>query len=71
MKILSRYLATNIIITILLVILVLIGVELLIAFSTEFADIGTGNYDLLHAVIYVFMLLPTAIYQFFQFLSES
>ena len=65
MKILARYLATNIITTILMVILVLIGVEILIQLSQEFPDIGSGNYNLFHAVVYVFMLLPIAIYQFF------
>ena len=65
MKILNRYISINIISAILLVVLVLISLEVFISFSGEFASMGTGNYGLPQAILYVLMTLPAGIYQFF------
>lgn len=64
MKILRRYISTNIISIIVLIIFVLLSVEIFIIFSQELSDIGTGNYNIPHATLYVLMLLPAGIYQF-------
>jgi len=65
MKILSRYIGSTVIISILMVILVLISLEIFIEFTGEFSDMGTGNYGLLQVLICVFMHLPGDIYRFF------
>lgn len=65
MKILSRYIGSTVIISILMVILVLISLEIFIEFTSEFSDMGTGNYGLLQVLMCVFMHLPGDIYRFF------
>jgi lipopolysaccharide export system permease protein len=65
MKILHRYLITHIIATILLIMLVLVSIEMIVEFTKEVSDIGIGNYHLPQAFIYVVMILPLDIYQFF------
>ncbi|MCK4608570.1 MAG: LptF/LptG family permease, partial [Gammaproteobacteria bacterium] len=65
MKLLRRYIGTTVIGTILMVVLVIISLEMFINFTSEFSDMGTGNYGLMRVIIYVFMCLPGAIYQFF------
>lgn len=65
MKILDRYIERTVIYTVLLVVLVLLGLELFVEFTREYADIGTGNYTFLHALVYIPMMLPLDTYQFF------
>lgn len=65
MKVLHLYIGISVIKTVLTVILALIGLEIFIEFSKEVSDIGNGNYNFWHAFIYILMLLPTDIYQFF------
>ena len=65
MKILTRYLSINVIGAILIVLLVLTSLLIFVDFSQELSDLGTGNYDVLHASLYVLMTLPAGIYQFF------
>lgn len=64
MRILRRYISKNILSAIALVSLVLISLMLFVMLSAEFSDIGTGNYDTMHALTYVIMNLPANIYQF-------
>lgn len=65
MKILSKYVGATIIKTISIVILALLSLQIFIEFSATIADVGNGNYGIMHALIYTLMLLPTDIYQFF------
>ena len=65
MKILSRYLISTVIQDTLLVLLVLLGLQLFIQLVSELQDIGTRNYGLWQALVYVPLLLPDKLYQFF------
>ena len=61
----SRYLASNIVNAILLVLLVFLSLFIFIGLTKEFSDIGTCNYGFLNAFLYVLMQLPSTVYQFF------
>jgi lipopolysaccharide export system permease protein len=65
MKILTKYLGSTVVNYILLVMLLLLGVQTFIEFTKEFPNIGTGSYVLSKVLIYVPMMLPSGIYQFF------
>lgn len=65
MKIVNRYISANIISTTLITCLVLLALAVFMLFAGEFSDVGTGNYDILHATWYVLLLLPNYIYQLF------
>src|SRR3990167_4687202 len=65
MKILSQYIVKDIVIMTGIVLLALIGVQLFIQFAAELQDIGTNHYVLLQAIIYVPLLLPGRLYEFF------
>jgi lipopolysaccharide export system permease protein len=65
MKIIPRYISTNIISTILITSLVLLALAIFILFAGEFPDIGTGNYNFLQVSLYVLLLLPSYICQLF------
>ena len=65
MKILSQYIVKDIVIMTGIVLLALIGVQLFIQFAAELQDIGTNHYGLLQAIIYVPLLLPGRLYEFF------
>ena len=65
MKIYQRYIGSTLLHTILLVLLVLTGLELLISFIGELNDIGTGDYNLLQAVEYVLLDMPRHVYMLF------
>lgn len=65
MKIADRYIATTVINTTLICLLMLIGITIFISFIQEMSDLGTGNYNFLAATFYVFLELPNQIYTFF------
>lgn len=65
MRILTKYLAKTVITYILLVVLLLLGIQTFIEFTREFPDMGTGYYGILQVLMYVPMMLPSDIYQFF------
>lgn len=65
MKLLDRYIGINVIVATFLALLVLIGMQSFISFVAELHTIGTRNYGLAQAFIYVPMLLPSYAYQFF------
>jgi lipopolysaccharide export system permease protein len=65
MKILTKYLSLTIINYVTLVILFLFGLQIFIEFIHEFPNLGIGNYGLYQILIYVFLMLPYDIYQFF------
>ena len=65
MLLLNRYISKNVISATLLALLILLGVQTFIDFLGELRDIGTKNYDLIHAILFVPTLLPSDVYQFF------
>ncbi len=65
MKLLERYLIRTIIETTLVVILILAGLQIFIAFVGELNDIGNGDYNVWQAAVYVLLGLPANIYSFF------
>jgi lipopolysaccharide export system permease protein len=65
MKIFERYIVGTIISATLVTILALLGMQLFIELVAELQDIGTRDYTLWQAILYVPLLLPTDLYQFF------
>jgi lipopolysaccharide export system permease protein len=65
MKIFERYIASTIIAATLVTIVALLGMQLFIELVAELQDIGTRDYTLWQALLYVPLLLPTDVYQFF------
>jgi lipopolysaccharide export system permease protein len=64
-RILRRHIGLTIILATLFVLLVLIGLQIFITFFAELDDIGRGNYNLWQAFIYIFLTLPSNVYEFF------
>lgn len=65
MKLIPRYISITVIGTILLILLILMGLELLISFIGELSSIGTGNYGLLQALRFILLDMPHQLYNFF------
>ncbi len=65
MKIVDRYIAKTILLSTSLVVLVLLGIQIFINLVGQMQDIGTNNYGLLQALLYVPMSLPSDLYQLF------
>ncbi|MCL5260143.1 MAG: LPS export ABC transporter permease LptG [Gammaproteobacteria bacterium] len=65
MKIFEKYLGKTVITYVFIVALVLLAVRAFIEFSNEFPDIGSGNYGILQVFLYVPMMLPLDVYEFF------
>lgn len=64
-KILYRYVAKSIAITTGLALAVVLGMDFFIKLINEFNDIGTGNYHLLEAFIFVTLTMPSELYNLF------
>jgi Predicted permeases len=69
MKILQRYLTRTLLETTGLVMLIVLGLALFIAFLSELRDIGHGSYSIFSALIYVLLDLPTQLYRLFPMLG--
>lgn len=65
MKRLDIYIAKIVWLSIFLVMLVLIGLQIFILFIGELSDLGRGQYGILQACLYIFIMLPAQIYLFF------
>lgn len=65
MRIIDRYIATTIIHTTAIVLLMLVGITIFITFIQEMNDIGTGSYTFFAAFFYVLLALPNQVYSFF------
>lgn len=65
MKIITRYIATSVILSTCTVVLTLIGIESFIEFINQLTDIGKQDYTLLVAFQYVLMQLPSIVYKMF------
>lgn len=64
-KIVDWYLARTLLGTTFLSLSVLVGLSSLISFIEQLKKVGTGNYDLTVAAVYVFLSMPREIEQFF------
>lgn len=65
MNIIDRYIGRAILEASLIALLVLLGMQSFIEFIGELSDIGTHNYGVLQALMYVPLQLPGDLYQFF------
>ncbi len=65
MNILNRYIGTTVIGATALVMLILIGLQAFIEFINELHSVGSGNYGVLQAFVYVPLLLPHDLYGLF------
>lgn len=65
MKISTRYIATSILLSTLVVLLVLFGVSIFIEMANELRSIGKGDYNITHALYYVLLIVPADVYSFF------
>lgn len=69
MKLLRRYLATHVLLSIAIVTLALTGLQIFILFVNQLQDIGKGGYDFFVAMKVVGFQLPYQIYLFFPIAS--
>ncbi|MDF1795845.1 MAG: LPS export ABC transporter permease LptG [Coxiellaceae bacterium] len=65
MRILDNYIARVVISSTCMVVLILLGVESFVQFIGELGDIGSQNYGMFQALMYVPMTLPADLYQLF------
>lgn len=65
MKLLNWYICRTLLGTTLIVLIALMSMDFFIQLLNELDDIGRGNYGILQAIIYVFMILPKDVYQLF------
>lgn len=65
MRILNRYLAQHIMASTAIVVLILMAVEGLLEFINQLSDIGTANYGIVDALVFVSKQLPADLYQLF------
>jgi lipopolysaccharide export system permease protein len=69
MKIITKYLGITIATYISLVVLLLLGLQLFIEVTREFHYVGMGYYGIWQLLAYVFLMLPSDVYQFFPMAS--
>lgn len=65
MRILSRYIYSHVIMSTLMVVFVLVGIESFMEFVGQLSDIGVGNYGVWEALMVVPLQLPSNLYQLF------
>ncbi|MDE2234725.1 MAG: LPS export ABC transporter permease LptG [Gammaproteobacteria bacterium] len=65
MRVIDRYIATQVVINTLLVLLVLTALASLITFVGEFGHVGQGKYTLLDAATYTLLYVPSTAYSMF------
>lgn len=65
MRILDCYIGMQVIGSIIMVVVVLLGIESFMEFVSQLSDIGVGHYGILKAFIYVPLQLPTDLYALF------
>ncbi|MCI0505913.1 MAG: LPS export ABC transporter permease LptG [Gammaproteobacteria bacterium] len=63
MQILNRYIAKNILISVLIVMTVMLSLFVFFTFLEELKDVGKGRYDTVKALTFVLMTLPNMAYQ--------
>jgi lipopolysaccharide export system permease protein len=67
-KIIQRYIAKNVLMSTISVFIVVLALSFIIGLLKELHDIGVGDYGFGHAILYVLLLLPHTLYQFFPLL---
>lgn len=67
-KLLERYIAKTVVTSTLMVLLVVTVLSFTIALLAELHEVGTGDYHFKDALMYVLLLLPHYVYQFFPML---
>lgn len=65
MRILSQYIVKTLLFTTSIVVVAFLSLDFFIQLITELGDIGSGNYTLLTAMEYVFLVLPNDLYTLF------
>ncbi|MEJ2061401.1 MAG: LPS export ABC transporter permease LptG [Gammaproteobacteria bacterium] len=65
MKILDRYLARTITVGTLVALFMLVSLDAMFALVNQIGDIGKGNYDWLHAILFVALGMPRRMYELF------
>lgn len=65
MKILDRYIGTQVIITIAIVTFALLGVDIFFYFVNELRSVGKGDYTLMVAISYILLIIPRKLYIIF------
>jgi len=65
MRILYRHINYYILHSVMIVFFVLLGIQSFVVFAEQLKDIGKGNFDLLHVMLMVPLMLPSEVYQFF------
>lgn len=65
MSILNRYLAKTLILTTLLAVTMILGMDFFIRLMGEFNDLGEGSYTLSQALLYVALSMPSELYNMF------
>lgn len=65
MNLIDRYLAKTILASIGLITLMLAGLQLFILFVNQLAEIGRGDYHVMHAAFFVLLQIPYQVYLFF------
>lgn len=65
MKLLNKYIIKHVIGATVIVALIFVGINFFIDFAAELSDIGTRNYNLWRAFLYVLMQTPFNFYQLF------
>lgn len=65
MNILTRHLAFSIIQATLLVLLVLVAIDMAFLLLREVDSVGKGDYQLIHAFLYILLTMPGRVYLFF------
>ncbi|HDZ16301.1 MAG TPA: LptF/LptG family permease, partial [Methylophaga aminisulfidivorans] len=63
MKLLSRYIASHILSSTVIVLLVLLGLYTFMDFVAELDDLGKGQYQLMDIVSYLLLTMPKRIYE--------
>ncbi len=63
--IIDRYIGKSVFVTSLLVLAVLLALSAVFAFIAELDDVGRENYDLVTAILYISLRLPTSAYELF------
>ena len=69
MKIINRYINYTILTSMMVVMMVLLSLFTFFSFLEQLEEIGQGNYDVLHALYFVVLSIPTLVNQLFPIMA--
>ena len=69
MQLIKKHIGLTVILAILLVLVAITGLQIFITFITQLGEIGTGNYNLWQAILYVPLTLPINVYNLFPMIA--